>query len=309
MKEQCLTPKLAFRLAAPHSWLAAIYPALFGELYCLLSGDVLSLGTGAALLGACVLMQSAVNTLNDYFDFVKGADSADDCVEVSDAVLVYEHIAPKQALALGIGYLAAAVLLALPVILSAGPAPFLVGVIGAAAVLAYSGGAVSISYLPVGELVSGVVMGGLIPLGIVAAVRGTLDAAVMAAALPFIMGIGLIMMTNNICDIEKDRRVRRCTLPVLLGRQTAVRCYRAMVVLWIILLFLVPVVYAGLWGMLTPLLAAVMSRRAFAFLLRSPLVPDNRIRQMKGILQGNLLGNGAYLLMMTGLWIGGILHG
>ena len=309
MKEQCLTPKLAFRLAAPHSWLAAIYPALFGELYCLLAGDVLSLGTGAALLGACVLMQSAVNTLNDYFDFVKGADSADDCVEVSDAVLVYEHIAPKQALALGIGYLAAAVLLALPVILSAGPAPFLVGVIGAAAVLAYSGGAVSISYLPVGELVSGVVMGGLIPLGIVADVRGTLDAAVMAAALPFIMGIGLIMMTNNICDIEKDRRVRRCTLPVLLGRQKAVRCYRAAVVLWMLLLCVVPVVYAGLWGLITPVLVVLVSRGAFAFLLRSPLVPNNRIRQMKGILKGNLLGNGTYLLMMTGMWIGGMLHG
>ena len=63
-------------------------------------------------------MQSAVNTLNDYFDFIKGTDCADDYVEVSDAVLVYEHINPKHALLLGLAYLGASGLLALPVLLT-----------------------------------------------------------------------------------------------------------------------------------------------------------------------------------------------
>ncbi len=60
------------------------------------------------LLAICVLMQSAVNTFNDYYDYVKGADSADDNVDPTDAVLVYNNVNPRAALALAVGFLAAA---------------------------------------------------------------------------------------------------------------------------------------------------------------------------------------------------------
>ena len=145
-QQHCLTPKLAVRLAAPHTWLASVYPAVFGELYCLLKGYPLTGTLAITLFWACVFMQFAVNTLNDYFDFVKGTDTADDNVEVSDAVLVYENIKPGQALALGLGYLVAAGLLALPALVTAGPAPLIIGVIGAIAVWTYSGGILPISW-------------------------------------------------------------------------------------------------------------------------------------------------------------------
>lgn len=304
-----LTPLLALRLAAPHTWPASIYPALFGELYCLLCGYGLTVTVGMALFCACVFMQSAVNTLNDYFDYVKGADSADDCVEVSDAVLVYEHIDPRQALALGIGFLMAAAILAVPIILSGGPVPLIIGVIGGIAVLAYSGGALPISYLPIGELVSGVVMGGLIPLGIVAAVTGMFEGTVLIASLPFIIGIALIMMTNNGSDIEKDVAARRHTLPVLLGRANSLRIYRGAVVIWIALLCLLPIAYAGAWGMLSPLFLILFARKPFQVILQVTLAPEYRIEQMKGILLANLWGNGAYLFTLAVLLAGGMAYG
>lgn len=304
-----LTPLQALRLAAPHTWPASVYPALFGELYCLLRGYDMTFAVAAVLFCACVLMQSAVNTLNDYFDYVKGTDQEDDCVEVSDAVLVYENINPKQALALGVGFLAAAALLALPVIVSAGPAPFIIGVAGGLVVLTYSGGALPISYLPIGECVSGIIMGGLIPLGIVAAVTGTFDWFVLIVSLPFIIGIALIMMTNNGSDIEKDIQAKRWTLPVLLGRKNSVRLYRGTVVVWLGLLCLLPVIYVGLWGLISPLFLLLFARKPFMRLLQTTLTPQCRVEQMKGILVGNLLGNGAYLFTMAVLLIGGITNG
>lgn len=100
-------------------------------------------------------------------------------------------------------FLVLAALLAVPAIVHAGWAPLLVGIVGAVCVLTYSGGIVPISYLPIGEFVSGFVMGGLIPLGIVATACSAFDFTVLIAAMPLIIGIGLIMMTNNTCDIEK----------------------------------------------------------------------------------------------------------
>lgn len=305
-----LTPRLAIRLAAPHTWPASVYPALFGELYCLLAGYEMTLAMAAALLCACILMQSSVNTLNDFFDYIKGVDSADDCVEASDAVLVYEHIKPAHALLLGLGYLAGAAVLALPILLTAGTAPFIVGAIGAIAVVFYSGGPLPISYLPVGEVISGFVMGGLIPLGILAAATGGFQWTVMAAALPFIVGIGLIMMTNNTCDIEKDLDARRRTLPTLLGRPRAVRLYRAAVLLWLLLLAVLPVLFWGWLGLLCLFMLVLFSRQAFRFLLQAPLNQARRVEQMKGILKANLLGNGAYLMALSVILLAGrAVHG
>jgi 1,4-dihydroxy-2-naphthoate octaprenyltransferase len=305
-----LTPKLALWLAAPHTWPASVYPALFGELYCLLAGYTLHFYVGVALLCACVLMQSAVNTFNDYFDFMKGTDTEEDCVEVNDSVLVYSHLNPSHVMILGIAYLGAAILLALPWVITAGIAPLLVGAVGVAAVLFYSGGPVPLSYLPVGECISGIVMGGLIPLGILAVATGGFQWMVLGAALPFILGIGLIMMTNNSCDIEKDIEAERHTLPALLGRKRAVICYRCLIIVWILLLCVMPYLLVGTMGLLSPLLVALVGRKAFGFLLRAPLLQSKRVEQMKGILIANLLGNGAYLMTLAVILVmGGTAHG
>ncbi|MEI3266101.1 MAG: hypothetical protein V8R85_02745 [Frisingicoccus sp.] len=85
-----LTPRLALSLAAPHTWVASAFPALFADFYCWQQGLGLTWLKGVMLLAACVFLQSAVNTLNDYFDFIKGVDSANDHVEVNDAVWFME---------------------------------------------------------------------------------------------------------------------------------------------------------------------------------------------------------------------------
>ncbi|MCI1820861.1 MAG: UbiA family prenyltransferase [Megasphaera sp.] len=294
-----LTPKLALRLAAPHTWPASICPALFGELYCVLAGYGLHFIVGTLLLCACILMQSSVNTFNDFFDYVKGVDSAADHVDADDAVLVYENLNPVHALWLAVIYLGAAVLVVMPVLLTAGIAPIVVGVAGGVAVVFYSGGPFPLSYLPVGEFVSGLVMGGLIPLGILAAITGDFHWIVLLAALPFVLGIGLIMMTNNICDIVKDREAKRKTLPVLLGYEHAVRLYRIVTVLWILFLCILPVWLLGFWGIICPMLMVVSAHKLFRFLLTSSLTPGQRIVQMKGILRANIFGNGAYIVTLA----------
>lgn len=291
-----MTAGAAVRLANPASWTAAVYPALWGVCYCLLAGYGISFGEAAALTAACILMQSSVNTLNDYFDFIKGTDTVHDFVEVHDAVLIYEDIEPKQALYLGVSYLGAAALLALPFIVSAGAAPLIIGLVGGLAVTAYSGGRTPLSYLPVGEIVSGLVMGGLIPMGIVAAVSGSVDFQAMVLAMPMIFGIGLVMMTNNICDIEKDRQARRMTLPVLVGREKARLLYHSAVVAWIASLIVIPVWKMGLAGLAVPLAAGLAGGSVFSFILSAPLTAPERVRQMKGIAAANVLANGAYLI-------------
>ena len=147
---------MAVGLAAPHTFAASACPALFGILYCVYRRFPIRIYEAAMLFAACVLMQSSVNTLNDYMDFVSGADTAEDNVEKSDSIIVFSDLAPWRALALGCGYLAAALLIGSYFVFRRGPAPLIIGVIGALVVVLYSAGPLPVSHLPIGEIVSGV---------------------------------------------------------------------------------------------------------------------------------------------------------
>ena len=307
-KYQPLTAKQALQLAAPHTWAASVCPSLFGICYSRLMGFPLGPFRAAAVLAACVFLQSAVNTLNDYVDFVKGTDSASDNVEVSDAVLVYGGIDPKSARNLGFFYLFAGLLSGLAASAGAGPVPLLIGAVGGATVLLYSGGPLPVSSLPLGELISGFVMGGLIPLGTAACADGKLHPEILFYSLPLIIGIGLIMMSNNGCDIEKDIRAGRKTLPMILGRERTLKLYRCLTMIWILLLLVLPVLLTGRRGFLCGVLLLLFARERFRNILALQLRPEQRVLQMKGIVAANIFGNGALIVTLMAAVLMEALH-
>ena len=286
-KQNPLTLKMAINLAAPHTWPAAIMPTLVA--LCVASNSTpLSVTMSLTLLVIVTLMQSAVNTFNDYYDFVKGSDSADDYVDPSDAVLVYNDVDPKAALKLAIGMLVCAFALGIYAIVKAGFVPLVIALIGALFVVLYSAGKSPISYLPLGEAVSGIVMGGLIPLAVYQVVTGKLDFAMLLLAIPTIIGVGLIMFTNNTCDIERDVPSGRKTLPVLLGRDAAVRWYHIAVIVWIVDIIINVAVVAKPGLIVVPfmLLAAYPLVKA---LFANPMTPERRLQAMPQILSVNIV--------------------
>ena len=292
-----LTLTLALQLAAPHTWPASILPVLAATAAATKDTAVLSVSLVCVLLVICILMQAAVNTFNDYYDFVKGSDSAEDNVEITDATLVYNNVNPKSALRLAIGFLVAAFALGGYVIWCAGWVPLAIGIVGALITVLYSAGKTPISYLPIGELVSGVVMGGLIPLACYHALTGQLTPFALLAALPTMCGVALIMATNNTCDIEKDIEAQRKTLPVILGREKARKLYHAVVYVWVAALCLIVAFFFPKGAIVLPfaLLAAFPLIKA---LLANPLAPQSRIGAMGQICSVNVALGAFYAAAM-----------
>lgn len=278
---------MALQIAAPHTWPAAILPALIAMACAAANGYTVSAVMALVLLAICILMQAAVNTFNDYYDYVKGSDSAEDNVDPTDAVLVYNNVNPRSALMLAVGFLVVAFALGAYVIWQAGWIPLVIGIVGAIVVVLYSAGKTPISYLPIGELMSGFVMGGLIPLACYQALTKCFDPLMLVWALPTIIGVGLIMLTNNTCDVEKDIESGRKTLPVLLGRSRARALYHALAWIWIALIIVnVLIWFSGGWPVLVFMLAA--SIPLLKALLSNPLAPPARIGAMAQICSVNI---------------------
>lgn len=295
-----LTPSLAFQLAAPHTWVAAIMPVLFSIEYSAItySGKV-SILLALILLAICILMQSAVNVLNDYFDFKKGTDSAENSSDDAfDAVLVYNNLNPKSVCSLAIGFLIVAAGMGFYLVYLTGWILLVIGLIGALIVFLYSGGKMPISYMPIGELVSGFVMGGLIPLACCYTLSGVFEPLVLLVALPFIFGIGMILFTNNTCDIEKDINAQRKTISVVLGRDMAPNYYHVAILVWIVLIaVLVGLFYpAGMPIVIIMVLAAFPVLRA---ILNNPLNQKTRDAAMSQIVMLNVILGAFYCLSLT----------
>lgn len=293
---QNLTLQNIIGIAAPHTWVAAIFPVLLGSLLSYSLGRYFSPLLFVVLLAASILMQSAVNSFNDYHDFVKGNDRADNSDEPSDAVLVYNNLNPRHVRILGASFLGTALLLGCYAVWHGGWVPLLLGALGASVIIAYSSGKFPISYLPVGEAVSGFVMGALITMATYASHTRAAPAAVLLLSLPYVFGIGLIMMTNNCCDIERDSAVGRKTMPVMLGRAGAKTVYRILELLWIASLVVLSLTYFPKgWPallLLAPGLPLILA------MFRLPLTTDERGRCMGTILKMNLFLNTLYLVVI-----------
>ena len=281
------TLTMAVNLAAPHTWPAAILPVAVATACAAASGASVSVSMTCVLLIICILMQSSVNTFNDYYDYVKGTDSKDDDVDPTDAVLLYNNVNPRSALALAVGLLVAAFALGGYVIWQTDIIPLIIGIVGAVFVVLYSAGKTPISYLPLGEAVSGIVMGGLIPLACYYVLAGTLTPLALLWALPEILGVGLIMFTNNTCDVEKDIEANRHTLSVLLSRDTARKLYHAILYAWIIAIAVLVGCFftKGLIAIPFMLLSVYPMVKA---LIGNPLAPQSRQAAMSQVCGVNI---------------------
>lgn len=299
---QKITAKIVFQLAAPQSWApASVLPVLFAGTLAVAQPGGFSASLFYILLLAAVLMHSAVNTLNDYYDFIRGIDTRENCPENDDAILVYNNYDPAKVRVIGIIFLLLALMLGLYVVARTNYIPLVIGAIGALTVVAYSAGPQPLSYMPLGEFTSGVVMGILLPIAVYAALAGEMDWRLLYYCLPLALGISLIMLTNNTCDIERDRAAGRKTLPILLGRPRACLLHHSLMALWILLII------AILLGSFTPglfvlPLALLPACRVLAALFTATLTPPRRGYHLLDIYKGNLWLNGAYTLcVLVGL--------
>lgn len=298
---QKVTPKAVFQLAGPNTWLpASIIPVFFAGILALRQ-EAFSASMFYILLCAALLMQSAVNSLNDYYDFIRGTDSIENTPENDDTVLVLNSFDPAKARLIGIGFLLAALALGVYVVVKTNYIPLIIGIIGTVTVIAYSAGPHPLSYMPLGEFTSGVVMGILLPMAVYAALAGEMAWRLLYYCLPLTMGIAMVMMTNNTCDIERDSAAGRKTLPILLGRKSAASLHHILMAAWMLL---IAVILFGHFnaGLFVLPLGLIGGGATIIKICTATFYPPNRGQHMLDIYKANLWINGTYTLcVLVGL--------
>lgn len=216
---------IGWRLTRPHTLTASFIPVLIGSALALNAG-ALHFGRLVAMLLASLLIQAGTNVINEYYDFKRGLDSRDS-VGIGGTI-VRDGVPAPLVLRIGLVMFGLAIILGVYV---AAESSWWVLVIGLAAMLVgygYSAGPRPIAYTPFGELVSGILMGGLIVVLSFFIQTNYVNGLCLLIATPPVLFIGAILMANNLRDLENDQRHGRRTLAIVLGRTVATQVFAGM---------------------------------------------------------------------------------
>ena len=276
-----------WQAARPKTLVAGIVPVAVGSALALRDGAFHPIAAGMALLGA-LLIQIGTNLTNDYFDFIRGADTAD---RLGPARVTQQGLLPPRAVKMA-AYLCFSLAVVVGAYLVAvGGWPILV--IGLASVLAgysYTGGPFPLGYHGLGDLFV-LVFFGLVAVGgtYFLQTHALTPTALMAAIPVGALGVALLAV-NNVRDAATDARAGKRTLVVRFGTAFGRGEWVAMVAL----AFATPIV---LWASGTVGVAVLLPLAAL------PLVvaPFRLVRNQSGPVLNLALAATARLQLVFGL--------
>ncbi len=178
-------------------------------------------------LAAALLIQIGTNLANDYYDFVKGADSHDRLgpQRVTQAGLV----APATVRNATFGVLGVAAILGLYLVSVGGWPILLVGVFSIICAIAYTAGPWPLAYHGLGEVFVFIFFGVVAVNGTVFLQTRQLDALALAASVPVSCLVTAILVVNNLRDIASDARSGKRTVAVRIGAEATKVEYFALV--------------------------------------------------------------------------------
>jgi 1,4-dihydroxy-2-naphthoate octaprenyltransferase len=280
--------------ARPRTLPAAVAPVVVGSALAAHAGKFD--GAAAALcLAFAVLVQIGTNYANDYYDFLKGADTAN-------------RVGPRRAVAAGLVapprmrramllVFAAAFGAGLGLVAWGGPWLLLIGCASIACGLGYTGGPFPLGYRGLGDVFVFVFFGLVAVSATYYVQAGRLAAGAVLAAVPIGLLAANILLVNNYRDADTDAAAGKRTLVVRFGRAWARRQFAASLAA----AFVVPILFwrrgYPVWCLLPLVLAPLAAAQARR--LRASREPAELIA---------LLGDtGKLLALYAGLFALGVL--
>ena len=209
-----------WRLLRPHTLTASFIPVFVGTMFAYIHENTFHTGLFLAMLFASILIQAATNMFNEYYDYKRGLDT-EKSVGIGGTI-VRDGVAPKTVLQLAFAFFGIAILLGIYICMESS---WWIAFIGAASMVIgylYTGGPIPIAYTPFGELFSGFLMGTVIIAISYYIQTLMITKEIIFVSIPVAIFIGAIMLSNNIRDLDGDKKSGRKTIAILIGRKNAI---------------------------------------------------------------------------------------
>jgi len=210
------TPKLWILAIRPRTLPASVAPVIVGTAMAISDKGFKPTAALAALAGA-LLLQIGANLANDYFDYIKGIDTADRLgpVRVMQSGLISaKHL--RTGIIIVIIFTA---MVGLYLISVGGWIILFIGLISILAGLAYSGGPYPLASHGLGDVFVFIFFGFVAVCGTYYVQTLHLTMLTVLMSIPVGMLVTSILVVNNLRDIVTDKKAGKFTLAVMVGKR------------------------------------------------------------------------------------------
>lgn len=274
----------------PKTLPAAVAPILVGASEAARQHDIEAWPVFICLAFA-LLIQIATNMANDYFDYIRGADTEE---RVGPERLVSSgKIPPKTMFKVAVGLFALAFFVGLTMVSYRGSEMLVVGVLAIVFGYAYTGGPYPLAYHGLGDVFVIAFFGLVATVGTYYVIVGEITSSAFLLGLPLGLLANNILVVNNYRDLETDEAAGKITLVVRFGKGFAQRQY----LLQFVAAFLCVSLYIGFtrnfWPSLVILTIPIGAGLVVAF------------RKTEGKALNEMLGKSAQLLLLFSVLLAG----
>tara|TARA_B100000900_G_scaffold416199_1_gene449965 strand:- start:8275 stop:9162 length:888 start_codon:yes stop_codon:yes gene_type:complete len=274
----------------PKTLPAAISPVLVGSAEAAHQNDIETWPVFICLVFA-LLIQIATNMANDYFDYIRGADTEK---RIGPERLVSSgRILPKAMIRVAVGLFALAFLVGLTMVSYRGGEMLIVGIVAIVFGYGYTGGPYPLAYHGLGDVFVVFFFGIVATVGTYYVIVGEVTSSAFLLGLPLGLLANNILVVNNYRDLETDETAGKRTLVVRFGRSFARRQY----LLQLVTAFLSVSIYLGMtqnfWVALVFLMIPVGAGLVVAF------------RKTEGVALNQFLEKTAQLLLLFSILLAG----
>ena len=226
---------------------ASVIPFIIGTSYALFKFDNFNLKNAVIMFLSMIIFDMTTTAINNYMDYKKAIKKDGYGYENHNAIVNF-NINPKTVRVTIYTMLVIAALLGILLVKNTDVIVLLLGAVSFIIGILYSFGPIPISRTPFGEILSGLAMGFIITfisvyihvfelniveltlasntLGISLNIKELVS--IFIISIPAIMCISNIMLANNICDIDEDIVNKRYTLPIYIGKENALKIFKAL---------------------------------------------------------------------------------
>ena len=231
----------------PKTLVASFLPVVAGFLLAYEQSPMVSKLVGFLCLLYCLLIQIGTNLANDYFDFIKGADSKRENAPVR--MVSSGLIKPRTMLVASLFVFFISFVLGIYIMNSVDGSPYLilVGIFSVIFGIGYTAGPFSIAYNGMGDVFVVIFFGFV-------AVLSTQYVTILSVGLEWKpdwllpLGVGFVinnlLVVNNYRDFKEDRVVGKKTLVVILGKRFGLVLFLVGV---LISTLLIPILVPSAW--------------------------------------------------------------
>lgn len=290
-------------LTRPHTLTASFVPVFVGTASVLLFADI-RWGMFFLMLIATILIQSATNMFNEYYDFKRGLDSHES-VGIAGAI-VRNGMSPRLVLTIALIFYGIAAVIGIIITINSSWWILAIGAVSMAVGYLYTGGPVPISWTPFGEIFAGFFMGTVIIMITFFIHTGTLHVFPLLMSIPPAITIGLLNMANNIRDRKKDKESGRKTYVILVGKPIAVMTAAFLLIFsYVFLIYITFFTSKGSLFLLIPLLSIPLAMKTIMLMKKGDtppeLIPAMASMGKLNTIMGLLLTIGLIIYGITGI--------